>query len=272
MTRRTTAILAILGAVGAGAAAYFLRGKAPSLRFLAAGAAFALPWGVHAALASVVPSCVFLFITDTHGSAAANRKLVDALLTEQGVAFVAHGGDVADAYWSSWWDEAFRAVRERWPVYAASGNHDVETANSSAEFTARFGELPRSVRCGDTELFFVPWGLTRESAERLWSMVGRSDAPVKILVTHKPVWPVHDDDVRRRELLMPILDRIDLILSGHDHVYQDRMVDGERQIIEVSGPKKYPCPPDAAGCVENSTGYLRVEVYGSTIRVLRRTV
>jgi len=42
--------------------------------------------------------------------------------------------------------------------------------------------------------------------------------------------------------------------------------------VEVSGPKKYECPADARGCIADSTGYLRVEVYDGEIRVQRRAV
>ena len=272
MKRSTTVFLALLGTAGAGLAAYLLRNKPPGLRLVVAGAAFALPWVANAVVTK--PSCVFLYVSDTHGSAVANQKLVEAMLTEEDVSFVVHGGDVADnpSLWTLWWDNGFRAVRERWPVYAASGNHDVETTANAAEFTARFGELPRSTVCGNAELFLMPWGVSRASAEWLWAAVQRSTAPMKILVVHRPVWAVRTDDARQRELLMPIMDRINLILAGHDHVYSDQTQHGVWQIVEVSGPKKYECPADARGCIADSTGYLRVEVYDGEIRVQRRAV
>lgn len=273
MRGSTTAVLALLGAAGAGVAAYLTRGKGSGVQLLAAGVAFALPWAVQAATTSK-PTCSFLYITDTHGSAVVNQKLVQAMLAENDISFVAHGGDIADEpqFWDPWWDTGFRAVRERWPVYAASGNHDVQTTANAAEFAARFGELPMSVRCGTAELFFMPWGVTRASAEWLWAAVAGSDAPVKILVVHKPVWPLRDDDARQRELLMPVMDRISLVLSGHEHLYADQTHGGVEQIIEVSGPKKYECPAGVRGCVPHSTGYLRVEVYDDSFRVYRKVV
>lgn len=272
MKGSTAALLAVLGAAGAGLAAYLLRDKPPGVRLLASGAAFALPWAVHAV--TVRPNCVFLYVTDTHGSALANQKLVEAMLAEPDVSFVAHGGDIADTtdLWRPWWDNGFGPVMEKWPVYAASGNHDVDTTANAAQFEERFGELPRSVRCGGAELFFLPWGTPRSSAEWLWAAVARSEAPSKILVVHRPVWPMRGDDVRQRSLIEPVLDRIDLVLSGHEHAYQDSYHGATRQIIEVSGPKKYDCPTDAAGCIDHSTGYLRVEVFDGSIRVQRRTV
>ena len=272
MRDSTTVLLALLGAAGAGAAAYLLRDRPPYLRLLASGLAFGVPWAVHAATAK--PSCVFLFITDTHGSATINQRLVQAMLEEQDVSFVVHGGDIADEprFWPVWWDEAFAPVRERWPVYAASGNHDLESAANAAEFAERFGDLPTHVRCGNVEVFILPWGVTRPAAEWLWVAVEASEAPVKILVIHKPVWPMADDDARQRELIRPVLDRINLVLAGHEHASQDRTVEGVRQIIEISGPKKYACPAGARGCLADSTGYLRVEVYEDSYRVYRRVV
>jgi predicted phosphodiesterase len=273
MKDSTSVILAIIGTAGAGLAAYLLRDRATSVRLLAAGTAFVLPWAAHATLAKQC-SCAFLYITDTHGPAASNRKLVQTMLEEDGISFVAHGGDLADApqFWSVWWDVPFAPILDRWPVYAASGNHDVETPENAAEFARRFGRLPSSVRCGNVEVFFVPWLLTRESAEQLWSLVHRSESRWKVLVTHKAVWPVREDDAWRRVLLVPILDQIDLVLAGHEHVFQDRTVNGLRQIVEISGPKKYNCPESAQGCVPNSTGYLRIEACDTELRVYRKVV
>jgi predicted phosphodiesterase len=261
-----------LGTAGAGLAAYLLRERPTSLRLLAAGAAFGVPWVAHAALAK--PSCVFLYVTDTHGSAEANQRLVQAMLEERDVSFVAHGGDVADEprFWSVWWDELFAPVRERWPVYAASGNHDLATDENAAEFEERFGDLPRHVRCGDAELFFLPWGMTRATSSWLQAAVEASTASVRILVVHKPVWPMRDDDARQRALIEPVLDRIDLVLAGHEHAFQDRTHEGVRQIIEISGPKSYRCVAGARGCLADSRGYLRVEVYEDSFRVYRRAV
>lgn len=270
MRTGTVVFLSALGAAGAGLAVYLLREKPEALRFLTAGIVFTAPWAIHAAVSK--PDCSFLYITDTHGPVVPG--LVDRMLREEGISLVAHGGDVSDEprFWRPWWDEPFAAVETRWPVYAAEGNHDADSDTNRQEFRARFGDLPTSTRCGNAELFFLPWAFTRSDAEWLWTAVRASTAPVKVLVTHKPVWPARDDDARRRDLILPVIDQFQLVLAGHEHIYQDSMHGTTRQVIEISGSKKYDCPAGARNCVENSTGYLRVDIHGNTVKVTRRTV
>lgn len=273
--RTSTGLLMILAsAAGAAAGAAIMRGHGRAAQFLAVSVGFAIPWGLRAAFASE-PLCSFLFVSDTHGPAATGRRVAARMLGEDGISFVAHGGDVADApdLWQTWWDEPFRSVIARWPVDAASGNHDVETPANRAEFARRFGTLPRVVRCGDAaDVYFMPWAFGQAEAEWLWAQVHASTARHRILIAHQPIWPVDGGNARQRDLVAPVLDRIDLVLSGHEHVYQDSRHAGTRQVIEVSGPKKYACPAGAAGCVENTTGYLRVDVSTGGIDVTRRVV
>jgi predicted phosphodiesterase len=268
----TAVVLTILGSAAAGVAAYLSRGRSDNVRLLAAGLAFGTPWLAHAALSR--PNCSFLFISDTHGPVAPNRVLAQTMLTESDISFVVHGGDVADNadLFTSWWDSPFADVINEWAIIGVPGNHDISTSAGAAEQEERFGLVPRSYICGEAELFLMPWTVTRETAEWLWAAVQRSQAHFKILVIHKPVWPVHDDDARQRDLLMPVLDRIDLVLSGHDHVFQDSRHGRVRQIIETSGPKKYECPASASGCVADTTGYIRVDVMEDGLRVTRKVI
>lgn len=245
---------------------------APDLsRIIVGGIAFVIPWVVHAAL--VKPTCSFLFITDTHGQASFNAALVTAMLKEENISFVAHGGDIADAYdlWDAWWDSPFARVIARWPVYAAQGNHDVSTDGGRLQFENRFDGVPHKVACGDAEVYFMPWAMTRVHAEWLYAAVQASTTKYRILVIHKPVWPVSEDDVRVRNLLTPVLPRINLVLSGHEHVYQDSMHGDVQQIIEVSGPKYYACP-EGQHCVVNESGFTRVDVYSGELRTTHRVV
>jgi predicted phosphodiesterase len=273
--KTSTGLLMILAsAAGAALGAALAQGRSPAARLLAAGIGFAAPWGLRAAFASQ-PSCSFLFLTDTHGPAAVTSRVVEKMTKEQGIQFVIHGGDFADEprFWPVWWDDPAQPLLDRWDVEAVTGNHDVDTEANRAEFNRRFGPLPRAIRCGDAaDIYLMPWAFNRSDAEWLWGQVRASTAQHRILVTHKAIWPVHDDDARLRGLVEPVIDRIDLILAGHDHVYQDSRHGGTRQVIEISGGKKYGCPASARGCVEGTTGYLRIDVSDSGIDVTRRTV
>lgn len=250
-------------------AAFLLRNQRPTLQFLGAGVAFSIPWAVQAATRK--PSCSVLFVTDTHGPAADNRALVQALLAERDVNLLVHGGDVADSadLYTSWWDRPFADVTQRWPIAAASGNHDVEEASGSAAFAARFGLLPRSVTCGDAEFFLLPWDTNRADATWVHERARASHAKWKVLVSHQPLWGVDGTGAHLRGLLLPALPYIDLVLAGHQHVVQDsqHLVGGHsiRQIIDVSGPKKYVCPTDAVGCRAGETAYWRLNFYDDEI-------
>ncbi len=276
MRAKTALFLTILGAAGAMLSEIVLHGQRPMVRLLGAGAMFTLPWGLHAVLRT--PLCSVLFVTDTHGSAEANRPLVAAMLTESGVDRVVHAGDIADApeFWNPWWDVGFREVIDRWPVDAAPGNHDYEEDANRAEFTRRFGLLPRAVTCGNAEFFFLPWYTDRADADWVYGRARASRATWKVLVTHQPVWGVDGSGASLRGKLLPALGYIDLVLAGHQHVAQDSYHDVAghtvRQIIDVSGPKKYDCPADAQGCTADETAYWLFSFYEDEIVATRKVV
>lgn len=219
--------------------------------------------------------CVFLFVSDTHNRP--SEALIAGLLSESKAIAVIHGGDIADTtdHWRGAYDRPFEPVLEVLPVEAVSGNHDVDAAANEIEFERRFGELPRRISCGGlVDVYLVPWGSGSAVAAWLEQETAASEAKYRILVTHKPVWSRDGDRLAR--LFAASLPRIDLVLAGHEHVSWDSTheVGGHavRQVIEVSGPKKYACPDSWSGCVAGSTGYLRVEVNGSGISVRRREV
>lgn len=275
MKTRTAILLSLLGAGAAGMAAFVLRHQRPTLQLLGAGLAFGVPWAVQAAVRKA--TCSVLFVTDTHGPAASNEALVRAMLTESGISRVAHAGDVFDSadLATAWWDRPFADVVQRWPVDAASGNHDVADAASSAAFTARFGLLPKAVTCGNAEFFFLPWDADRQDAEWVHSRARASHAKWKVLVTHRPIWDVDGTGTRLRGLVLSALSYIDLVLAGHEHVAYDTWhnVGGHpvHQIIDVSGPKKYVCN-DVEGCVEGETAYWRIDFFDDEIVAERRVV
>lgn len=227
-----------------------------------------------------VPDCSVLFITDTHGPAASNAPLVQALLEEDGISAVLHGGDVADAedLYGSWFDTPFRPVEEHWPFWVASGNHDATDAGTKTAFDSRFPVLPTRLPCGSyAEIYIMPWAPSIADIEWFKDSVESSTAKWRVLVIHRPVWPVNGSNARLRRELEPVLSRIDLVLSGHEHVSSDSMheVGGSvvRQIIEVSGPKKYECPEHSAmSCAAGQTAYWRLDFYADDLRASRTIV
>ena len=286
---RAVITLSLLGAAAAGTVDYILRKRPRHVRLIAGSTAFLLPFGAYALLSpagllGTKPETTFLFITDTHGPAADNVKLVQAMLRESNVNFVIHGGDIADTedLWRAWWDTPFSQVIAKWPVYPTRGNHDPE-----AGYRQRFPNSwpPYKLSFGSVDIFFVPYlsvpaanGSTGAAvANWLQRETAFHSAPFKILVTHRPIWRAQGSEGDNLATLFAAsLPRIDLILAGHNHVFQDSSrVIGDRivrQVIEKSGPKNYTCNSGAAGCVERSTGYLRVTVSADQISVERRQV
>lgn len=274
MRAGTAILLSLLGTASAGIALRLARGRSAGLRAAAAGLAFAAPWAAHAALRS--PECSVLFVSDTHGPAASNAALVRSMLLEDRISAVLHAGDVfdSDELAAPWFDEPFRDAVARWPWYAASGNHDMDSADA---FASRFPALPARLACGPADIYLLPWDPTDDDVAWLESKVAASTASYRVLVVHRAVWPVDGGNAALREALAAVLPRIDLVLSGHEHVSSDAMHDvgghQVRQIVEVSGPKKYECPASpAAPCVSGETAYWRLDFYADGISATRRRV
>jgi len=274
MRAGTAILLSLLGAAGAGLALRLSRGRTAGLRAAVAGIAFAAPWAVNAAVRT--PDCSMLFIADTHGPAASNAALVRAMILEDGISAVLLAGDVFDSdnLAAPWFDEPFRDAVARWPFYVAAGNHDEDAQQA---FAARFPALPARLVCGSAEVYMLPWSSTAADAAWLAARVEASTARWRVLVTHRAVWPVAGGNAAMRESLAAVLPRIDLVLSGHEHVSSDAMhvVGGHpvRQIVEVSGSKKYACPArPAAPCVSGETAYWRLDFYADEIAATRRKV
>lgn len=281
--KTTTGLLLVLAsATGAAIGAALTRKQSRTSQVLAVGAGFMVPWGLQA-LFSPGPAvegttCTVLWLSDTHGSAQANAPLVQKMLMETGVDRVLHSGDVVDRAtdWPIWWDRPFREVVARWPVDVASGNHDHEDEATYAGFVERFGEEPKSVVCGPVEFFLMPWGVDEAYGRWLHARITASTAKWKVLVVHSPLWGVDGTGKMMRDLYAASLPYLDLVLSGHQHVSWDttNTVNGRqiRQIIDVSGPKKYPCPTGVHGCVQDETAYWRIEFGPSAIKAERRVV
>ena len=272
MNLKTVIGLASVGAACTTLSGYLLRRRPKRLKYVAGGAAFLLPFGLYALSTKVTgsPRTSFLFISDTHGTT--NSNLATAMLNEDNVDFVVHGGDIADSeeFWRPWWDTPFAAVIQRWPVYATRGNHDPETG-----FRQRFNRMPPyRLQVQGVDLFFLPYQVNATTAQWLEREVASSASSIRILVTHRPIWPASGEANNLPQLLAASLPYFNLVLAGHDHVswdYTGTVGHGQlRQVIEKSGPKNYSCR--VAGCVERSVGYLRVDVYPDRVEVQRRTV
>ncbi|MDA7525249.1 metallophosphoesterase [Verrucomicrobia bacterium] len=160
------------------------------------------------------------------------------------------------------------------PYYVATGNHDVDrgrsipselfhrpTNDTSAEEHAAARTFPESyytVRHGPAQFFvllapfFHQYALTENNPQHLWlkKVLRASISPWKFIVLHHPIRTssLHRfDDYNRnfkrdaeelRDLLMPLMKEhsVQMIFSGHDHVYERfQPVDGTVNIITAGG-------------------------------------
>ncbi|MBT3595129.1 MAG: hypothetical protein HN505_04075 [Verrucomicrobia bacterium] len=160
------------------------------------------------------------------------------------------------------------------PYYVATGNHDVDRGHAipselfhrpindtSAEEHAAARTFPESyytVRHGPAQFFvllapfFYQYALTENNPQHLWlkKVLRASTSPWKFIVLHHPIRTssLHRfDDYNRnfkrdaeelRDLLMPLMKEhgVQMIFSGHDHVYERfQPVDGTVNIITAGG-------------------------------------
>lgn len=270
----------VIGLAAAAGVAVVGRRMRPAARVAAAGGAGAgamlLAHLIERGLGS--DAAAFLFLSDTHGPASDNASLVSRLLQERPELPLVHGGDVADQsdLWGPWWDRPFAPLLgRRW--VAAPGNHDSDSDSASqlASFASRFpGTLPRVEHVGGANLFLLPCSPNASDMAWLVWATAASRAKAKVLVLHRPVWEMFGGH-QNLERMMPALERLDLVLAGHEHVYRDvtfTLPSGHqvRQVVVGSGPKQYLCG-GSAGCQERRA-YVLVEIRGSTVTVTPRWI
>ncbi len=132
------------------------------------------------------------------------------------------------------WEEVYRDVYGSLglPFYAVLGNHDTKgniqaqidysEVDSSWHMPAAYYSFARPSSSPFVE-FFVLNSDDLDQDQRIWlgRTLSESQAAWKILVMHHPVYSNGnhgDDDAGNNEDLLPIIcNRIDLVVSGHDH-------------------------------------------------------
>lgn len=189
------------------------------------------------------------------------------------IEFVITGGDMVniparESHWNGFLDNCglFGMI----PMMTIPGNHEGVTTN------ATYKKLFRHIRNGptgstDEAFYYFEYGNCRfimldssfltgarqkTMGKALWSARAReverwlrkiladSDKPWNIVVTHHPVYGMHDvftvsPEIRRRWLPIMEEEGVDLVLCGHQHVYmRSEKIDGIVHIMGNSGGKK----------------------------------
>lgn len=197
----------------------------------------------------------FVVYGDNRSDAIRHAAVVHAVEQEAGD-FLVNTGDMVDdgtraADWQAFFDVEGTLLRDRC-VFAAIGNHElVETSGS--RFLAYFGgsktmvpnKLYGTTRWGKTRFFFLNGMGDYTGDDRTWlegalSSADSEDLAWRIVVIHDgPYSPgIHGDNQALHAGKIPAMllrHKVDLVLSGHDHLYERGNVDGLRYVVSGGG-------------------------------------
>jgi acid phosphatase type 7 len=224
---------------------------------LSAGAARTQVYGFH----TLPPAGAVIRIGvygDVRGGHAVHRKLLEQMLRE-GLDLVAvtgdmvlRGSDEAD------WQRFFAVTRDLLasiPYYPAVGNHDLGWGGAHDDTQGIFslppgppgrpaGAFYYSRDVADVHLVFLDSNAYDRPEQETWLASDLAAARARkvraiIAITHDGPYArgYHGGSTIARERYVPILlaHRVDLVLSGHDHIYQRGDAKGLRYVVSGGG-------------------------------------
>jgi hypothetical protein len=197
----------------------------------------------------------FLVYGDTRSDPKTHRALVQRMLTEPGISFVCHTGDLVGdgskaSEWTTWLG-IVAPMAARVPLYPALGNHDLPRDMALQAF-ARLPGLPRrlpgrgyyyGVDCGPVVVAVLDSeSLRKGDPEQLaWlrGYLSQSRAPLRVITLHRPLWSPgpNGSEAGIRKQLIPIAKALGvrLIFTAHDHMYYRTVREGLVQVITAGG-------------------------------------
>ncbi len=203
----------------------------------------------------------FLLYGDNRTDVASHTAIVRAML-QSPTDFVINTGDLvedgaSDANWQTFFDVEGELLRSR-NLFACVGNHEI-TDGAGANYLRYFGptgdargdgpkpKLYGSFRWGDARFFLLDAMETFDSGpERVWldDELARADSEAglvwRIAVMHHSPWSSgpHGGNPRALRAGIPALfsaHHIDLVIAGHDHIYERGIASGIRYLISGGG-------------------------------------
>jgi MYXO-CTERM domain-containing protein len=202
----------------------------------------------------------FLVYGDNRTDVASHAAIVRAML-ELPTDFIVNTGDLvqdgaSDPNWQSFFDVEAPLLRSR-NVFSCVGNHEV-TDGAGVNYLRYFGptydahgggkpKLYGSFRWANTRFFLLDAFESFESSlERAWldDELARADAEPgltwRIVVMHQSPWSAgpHGGSSRALRAGIPELlaaHHVDLVLAGHDHIYERGLASGVRYVISGGG-------------------------------------
>jgi hypothetical protein len=255
-----------LGAVQKSAAGrrhvFTLTGLQPDARFsyrVRAGSSVSAKYSFHTMPKAGAEIRIGIY-GDVRGGHAMHRRLIERMLDEgldlvtTSGDLVAHGADEGD------WQRFFaltQELRAQIPYYTAIGNHDLGLANPDGTDRAeKLLALPPppagrpaeaywySRDVADVHLVFLDSNSYDRSEQETWleadlAAARKSGVRAIVVMTHDGPFArgYHGGNVLARARYVPILSRhkIDLLVSGHDHIYQRGEHLGVRYLVSGGG-------------------------------------
>jgi len=184
------------------------------------------------------------------GSGSSRQRAVARQIERQDVDFIVHTGDVVywdgkDRDYQKKFYRPYRTLISRIPIFPVLGNHDVMTANGQAwvdNFVLPGNERYYSFDYADASFIVMDSNrVDSDSARWLEQALAARTGVWKFVVFHDPPFAARIDNngnKRVRDLWVPVLERyrVDLVFSGHYHVYtRFRKRNGVTYIIEGVG-------------------------------------
>jgi acid phosphatase type 7 len=195
---------------------------------------------------------------DVRGGHAVHRKIVEQMLRE-GLDLVAVTGDmVLRGPDEADWQRFFAVTRDllaRIPYYPAVGNHDLGWGGAHHDTQSTFGLPPGppgrpagafyySRDIADIHLVFLDSNAYDRPEQETWLASDLAAARARkvraiIAITHDGPYArgYHGGSAIARDRYVPILlaQRVDLLFSGHDHIYQRGDAKGLRYVVSGGG-------------------------------------
>ena len=239
----------------------------------------------------------FLVYGDDRSDAAAHAAVVKAIVASPSDFLVNTGDLVADGGraedWQTFFDIEAPLLRDR-ALFVSIGNHELYDDRAGSNFArffgfARPGETPHpygTVRVGCTRLFFLnamhDWS-SGEEREWLERELARADAEQgllwRIAVTHQGPWSSgpHGPNAALLAGHVPELlaaHRVDLVVSGHDHIYERGVGDGMKYIVSGGGGAPlYPIKPTTSTRkAEPAYHFVDVSAGVDAVRIVARRI
>ncbi len=236
----------------------------------------------------------FLVYGDDRSDSIAHAVVVRAM-AQVPCDFLVNTGDMVEdgssaGDWQSFFDVEAPLLRDH-PIFVAIGNHELYGDQAGASFARYFGfldgagtpHLYGTTRLGLVRFFFLNATHDWESGEeRDWLVreLSRADTEEglawRIAVTHDGPWSSgpHGGNARLNAAHIPELlaaHKVDLVLSGHDHIYVRGSAGDVKYIVSGGGGAPlYPIRPDdrTARKAEATYHFVLVTATADTLRIL----